>query len=139
FDVNLAYAQALYDNALQNAGGHRNDGVNDQFWTTFNDFIARHPELAGYGNGFAAGGIVGLQRMPSALSDTIPAMLTRGEGVVNLQGMAQLGAGGLAALNAGAPPVNTKGIEDRLDRLNASIAALPKILARAVRDAMLIG
>lgn len=75
---------------------------------------------------FASGGVV-----PGfTLGDTVPAMLTPGEGVVNRQGMAALGTDNLQALNRGE---GLSGGVELLERLCAGQDALRQELVNLVR------
>ncbi len=80
---------------------------------------------------------------PSRGSDTVRAMLTPGEGVVNPRGMKTLGKPGLAALNSGAglggaPPVDMSGLEDQLDGLRQDMADDRRLRVKELRDAILL-
>ena len=80
-------------------------------------------------------------------TDTVPAMLTPGEGVVNNRGMSHLGLGGLKTLNSGGslnPNVSVNvdmselkdelsGLREDLDRQNRDLA---RQITRAVADKM---
>jgi len=108
------------------------------------------PELgvSDQGNYAASGGYVGANGIQylagggrvlgwrSRGSDTVPAMLTPGEGVVNQRGMKTLGKAGLAALNAGGGAgggSDMSGVEDRLDGLRADML---RVLPKMIRDAV---
>ncbi len=92
----------------------------------------------------ASGGVT--QAMGRLLSfkprgtDTVPAMLTPGEGVVNRRGMAALGAGGLRALNSGtsAPSLDLSPLSSELRQLRGDLKRqsrdLPHQIARVVAD-----
>ena len=73
---------------------------------------------------FASGGVV-----PGfTLGDTVPAMLTPGEGVVNRQGMAALGADNLHALNRGNPL--SSATADEIRGLRGDMVGLTAFLMR---------
>jgi hypothetical protein len=64
------------------------------------------PSEGFFTSGFAKG-IASVPKIPGALamgSDTVPAMLTPGEAVLNQQAATKLGRGKIAQLNAGTPP-----------------------------------
>jgi hypothetical protein len=88
---------------------------------------------------FARGGRV-LAFRPRG-TDTVPAMLTPGEGVLNVAAVQRLGRGGLAALNRGESPASAAGGSDLADELRGLRQELladrlnaPQKIARAVRD-----
>ncbi len=73
-------------------------------------------------------------------SDTVPAMLTPDEGVVNQRGMKTLGKAGLASLNSGsaAGGADMGGVEDRLDAMAQQQADHQRMLPKLLRDAVLL-
>ncbi len=76
---------------------------------------------------------------PSRGSDTVRAMLTPGEGVVNQRGMKTLGKAGLAALNAGSGGGgDSSGVESRLDDLAQAMADRDRLLPKLIRDAVML-
>jgi hypothetical protein len=83
----------------------------------------------------AGGGIVGgrlLRFMPRG-SDTVPAMLTPGEGVVSKRGMRTLGAGGLSALNHGRMPWSGGGNTQSMESLRQEIKGLRRQMSTDTR------
>ncbi len=107
------------------------------------DFGPSYAAMGGYvgANGvqYLAGGGNVLRFMPRG-SDTVPAMLTEGEGVVNRRGMKSLGKAGLAALNSGssAGGADMSGVEDRLDAMAQQQADHQRLLPKLLRDAVLL-
>jgi hypothetical protein len=119
--------------------------------TIYDDPIYHGPSDQGY----AAGGVVQAAQYAAAgariLSfpggprgtDTVPAWLTPGEGVINTAGMRRLGTGGLAAINRGAPTgpsvvVSMTEVTAELKAMRAEAARRDAMfsqqLARVVRD-----
>ncbi len=103
-----------------------------------NNYAAGGGYVGGSGVQYLAGGGNVLRFMPRG-SDTVPAMLTPGEGVVNQRGMKTLGKSGLSALNSGSAAAgggaDMSGVEDRLDGLRQDMMAL---LPKMIRDAVLL-
>jgi len=101
-------------------------------------YAARGGYVGSHGVQYLAGGGRVLQFM-SRGSDTVPAMLTPGEGVVNQRGMKTLGKAGLAALNAGAGGGGeSSGVESRLDDLAQAMADRDRLLPKMIRDAVML-
>jgi hypothetical protein len=71
-------------------------------------------------------------------SDTVPAMLTPGEGVVSRRGMAALGRSGLSALNSGAGlgGADLSTLQDEVAGLRSDLAADRRVLGKQIRDAI---
>jgi hypothetical protein len=92
---------------------------------------------------YLAGGGNVLSFIPRA-SDTVPAMLTPGEGVVNTTGMSLLGVDGLRSLNRGAAPaaggstgsVDLSGVHGELKALRSDMRRTQQDLPRAIGIAL---
>jgi hypothetical protein len=106
-------------------------------------FAAAGGLVTGSGVRYLAGGGRVL-RWPSQGTDTVPAMLTEGEGVITRKGMAGLGPGGLAAINSGQGlgggnvSVDLSGLQDEVAGLRQDLADSQQQLPKLVRDAVLL-
>jgi hypothetical protein len=69
-------------------------------------------------------------------TDTVPTMLTPGEGVVTTSGMDTLGTEGLSALNSGKAPSGNNVIQMELQGLRRDLKSMPDKTAMAVRDGL---
>jgi len=85
----------------------------------------------------AGGGVARLLRFTPRGTDTVPAMLTPGEGIVNRTGMSLLGSDGLQGLNHGQAPttvLNFGELRDEMKAMREDNKQLRDQLARQQRD-----
>jgi hypothetical protein len=84
--------------------------------------------------GAATGGVVSRNMGPPQPSDTVPMMLTPGEGVVTTKGMSMLGPSGLAAINAGQMTAASSSASYQTITTDRSFNAPVTVIGNASRD-----
>jgi len=90
---------------------------------------------------FSEGGVVQYRALGGNIlpfvprgTDTVPAMLTPGEGVVTVQGMRVLGDEGLNRINSGQPSGSDEEVKALRNSLERYMATQERVISRAVRD-----